>query len=607
MPDSDNKGVKVFLKSILFFSLFIVSCVHEQVRAPLPKTMTSDLYPDKISRTEYYREIATAFARDGQTTQAIENYRLSLLHDSKNILAKLQLSDQFRKAKIDHLAITELAEVLQIQPGNVLALQKLGDLYLTTRIYSKARLAYEELQRLNPSDRRSIWALYYIDKIDKKYDSALAHLNRIETYVVQLSDEGQGYWNNSEAWFRVASEKAAIFRLQKNYSEEQKFLLSAYQVKPNFLAEVKMLSDSYFRTKNWKEAAGILQRYTEINDFNCEISERLAQASLELKNYEIVLREYAKQRPWAYDPYLIDVKTAHIYFLMKDYPVAEKKYLDLLARRANDEVKYYLSKIYQLTDRLSKSVAILEQFPLDSDYYGEAQVELADFEKKNDHFDLAINRLRKAHNRRPDQRLVYKAYADLLIENNRFVESIALLEEAILLYPKDEELRLKIAFAHYRMNNQKSFKKQISQAIAINPLNSKIYAGLAELWYIKNKKPADVETFIQKANQLKSGNQNLKPLLAWSMLEQNRSAEAIAVFEEYYEQNPNEYFYVKSLADIYQAGHVTAKANFFLKVAQGMESEANLKQKLLEKIQSHPEVLEVNDPSQARMPASLEN
>ena len=91
------------------------------------------------------------------------------------------------------------------------------------------------------------------------------------------------------------------------------------------------------------------------------------------------------------------------------------------------------------------------------------------------------------------------------------------------------------------------------------------------------------------------------------MLEQNRSAEAIALFEEYYEKNPNEYFYVKSLADIYQAGHVTGKANSFMAVAQGMESEANLKQKLLEKIQSQPEVLDVNDPSQSRLPASLEN
>ncbi len=591
----------------LLSSLFVISCAHVQERPALPKTMTTDLFPEKISRTEYYREIATAYARDGQTAHAIENYRLALLHDSKNILAKLQLSDAFRKAKMDHLAITELSEVLKLQPSNVLALQKLGDLYLTTRIYSKARLAYEELQRVNPSDRRSIWALYYINKIDKKYDSALAQLNRIETYIGTLTDEGQGFWNKSEAWFRVASEKAAIYRLQKNYTDEQKFLVSAYQAKPNFLAEVKMLSDSYFRTKNWKEAADILQRYTETNDFNFEISERLSQASLELKNYEVVLREFAKQRPWAYDTYLIDTKTAHIYFLMKDYATAEKKYSDLLARRMNDEVRYYLSKIYQLTDRQSKSVALLEQFPLNSDYYGEAQVELADYEKKNDQFDLAINRLRKAHVRRPDEKHIYKAYADILIENNRFVESIALLEEAIVLYPKDEELRLKIAFAHYRMNNQKSFKKQISQAIQLNPSNSKIYAGLAELWYIKNKKPSDVETFVQKANKLKSENQNLKPLLAWSLLEQNRSAEAIALFEEYYEKNPNEYFYVKSLADIYQAGHVTGKANSFMAVAQGMESEANLKQKLLEKIQSQPEVLDVNDPSQSRLPASLEN
>lgn len=571
-----------------------------------PKTITSDIFPEKISRSEYYREVAAAFAHDEQTVKAVELFRLSLLHNPTNITAKIQLSDAFRKEKMEHLAIAQLADVLQLQPQNILALQKIGDLYLTTHIYEKARLTYLELQRLEPKEDKALWALYFISKLQKKYDEALADLDRIENHFASLPKEAQS-GNRSESLFQVSNEKASIYRLQKNWQLEQKYLITAYEQKPNFLSHVLLLADSYIRFNNWADAAVILQRFTDTNDFNYEVSEKYALASVYLQNYDVVLKEYAKQRPYSYDSYITDLKTAHIYFLMKDLKTAEARYQALVKQRLNDEAIYYLSKVYQLTDRFKDSAVLLEKLPVFSDYYGEAQVELANHDKQNNEFNLAINRLRKAQAKRPDLALFYKTYADLMIEKNRFVEAIALLEQGASFYPKDEELRLRLAFIHYRLNNQKSFKKQIEKAISINPNNAQIYAGLAELWYIKNKKASEVEFFVRQAMQLKSQNRNLKPLLAWAMLDQNRSAEAIAVFEEYYEQNPTEYYYIKTLADIYEQGHITAKATAFNKVAQFLEAESGLKEKLMDHIQQKPSMLDGVDQSTLRRPASLEN
>ena len=598
------------LSILLLLSVLGSSCAH-QVLTDRPKTITSDIFPGKISRSEYYREMAAGYARDEQTVKAIELFRLSLLHDPQNITAKIQLSDAFCKEKMEHLAISQLADVLQLQPTNLLALQKIGDLYLTTRIYEKARLTYLELQRLQPQDDKAMWALYFIAKLQKKYGQALAELEQIENHEASTTAEQSGAQRSnadlSEYLFQVSNERAAIYRLQKNWQLEQKYLISAYEHKPNFLTHVLALADSYIRFNNWADAAVILQRFTDTNDFNYEISEKYALASVHLQNYEVVLKEYKKQRPFSFDPYITDLKTAHIYFLMKDLTTAEDRYRLLVKQRLNDEAIYYLSKIYQLTDRFKNSASLLESLPVFSDYYGEAQVELANHDKQNNEFNLAINRLRKAQAKRPDLALFYKTYADLMIEKSRFVESIALLEQGIGLHPNDEELRLRLAFIHYRLSNQKSFKKQIDRAISINPNNSQIYAGLAELWYTKNKKATEVEFFVRKAMELKSQNKNLKPLLAWAMLDQNRSSEAIAVFEEYYEENPNEYYYIKTLADIYQQGHITAKANAFNKVAQFLEAESGLKEKLMDQIQKKNSILDGVDPSSLRRPASLEN
>ncbi len=581
---------------LLSSAFFLTSCAHVQVEEK-PRTVTSDIFPDGITRTEYYRQLAWGYQLEGKTVEAIELFRLALLHDPKNITAKIQLADAFRKEKIDHLASVQLTEVLQMEPKNLLALRKLGDLYLDTQIYSKAFQIYTELLTINPKDEKASWAIYYIYKIEKTYDQALVQLDKIEKHLNRAD----------ESLEQIFSEKASVYRLEKKWAEEQKYLIFADNLKPNYYTNVSLLSDSYFREKNWQSAAIILQRFTDTNDFNLEISEKLAFAAIQLQNYEVALREYNKQKPWIYDPLVLDLKIAHVYFLMKDYKSAESKYLAFLDAREEDEAKYYLSKIYQLTERNDESMKLLEQFQPFSEYYGDSQIELADFEKKKGNFDDAINRMRRAHTKRPDLLSLYKNYADLMIENKRYVESVALIEQGISFYPNDEELRFKMAFIHYRLNNQKSFKRQLAKALAINPSNSGIYAGLAELWYVKGKDAVDVEFFVRKAIQLKSKNQNLKPLLAWALMEQNKSIEAIAVFEEYYEQNQKEHFYVKSLADIYRLGHVNTKAESFAKVASELSVDFSLKERLQNKILTAPAILEPYDRSKSRMPASLES
>ena len=461
----------VFLSKITFILLFM-GCAHVQVEEA-PRTIVSDLFPEQITRTEYYRQLAWGYDRDGKLPEAIELYRLALMHDPKNILAKVQLSDVFRKEKIDHLASAQLTEVLKLQPNHISALKKLGDLYLENQIYSKALSVYQNLIRLDAADEKSMWAIYFIYKLEKKYILALAQLDNIKNRVLPQALGSPNALNSSNdsvlarSLVLVSSEKAAIHRLTKDWVLEQKYLIAANQLQPNEYAHVNLLADSYFRFKNWPDAAALLGRFTDTNDYSFEISEKLAFASIQIKNYEIALREYRKQKPWYYDAYVLDMKIAHTYFLMKDYNTAEKKYLVLLQQRDDEEAKYYLSKIYQITDRTSESIALLEEMSPTSEYYGEAQIELADFENKKGLFNEAINRMRKAHFKRPDLLVVYKRYGDLMIENKRFVETIALLEQGIGFYPEDEELRYKLAFLHYHMNNQRSFKKQLNKAMQI--------------------------------------------------------------------------------------------------------------------------------------------
>jgi predicted Zn-dependent protease len=208
---------------------------------------------------------------------------------------------------------------------------------------------------------------------------------------------------------------------------------------------------------------------------------------------------------------------------------------------------------------------------------------------------------------RPDELVIYKNYADFMIESKRYVETVALLEKGIKLFPNDEDLRLKMAYLHYRLSNQKAFKKQIFAALKINPDSANAYSMLAELWYLKNKNPSEAIYFIKQAIALKSTNKNIKPLLAWALMQQNNSTEAVALFEEFYEENPQESFFVRSLSQVYSQGDITQKSADLAVAATVLESSDSLKSRFLFKQQTQQVQDDDFMKTRTRLPASLEN
>lgn len=556
------------------------------------ETVVSDLFPENISRTQYYENLASGYSDNGQSDQASELLRLAILHDPKNLSARIKLASEYRKQKADYLAEVQLKEVLAQAPDHKQALHNLGDLYLAAQIYSKAEPLFKSLVQIDSSDARAQWALYFIAKAEKHFSSASTRLQQIEKLPTdQVS---------------VVLEKASLFHLQKKWADEQNVLQTFYQNSPNIYSVVSVLSDSYFQTRNWDQAFSILHRYAETNDFNFDISEKLAFAAVQVQNYETALDEYAKQKLANPLSSVLDLKVAHVYFLMQQYELAEQNYLSYLKERSDDEAIYYLSKIYQLANRFDESSNYLKKIDVNSEYYSVAQIELANIEKGKD-FGAALNRLAEAHAARPDLLDITKSYADLLIADHQFIPAIVLLKESIKEFSKDEDLRLKLAYAYFHVDNKKDFEKQMTAAIKINPKNSEIYSALAQLWFVKSKKGSDVEFFAKKAIELKSKNINLKPLLAWALLDQNKSAEAIALFEEFYEQNPTEYFYAKSLAEVYHYAYINAKAEKFSKIALALESNAGLNSVLQNKVSHKVTDFDTDEKFNSRVPASLQN
>lgn len=566
---------------------------NKDVTSDVVLTMQTDMYPKEISRAEYYEQMAIGYSLDNQEEKAIENFRLSILHNPGRVSSHLGLSDEYHKSNRNHLALIELEAALALEPNNFNILKKMGDLYLSTQIYSKAREVYLRMLQNEKRMDEAQWALFYLYKLEYKYSEALKVLATI------VENE-----NNN---FKIAYEKALIYKHKKDYEQYNSFLATAYQLNPRDQQVVLEYVDNAFALKKFQESTFALLKYSQTHDFDMEISQKLSYSAVQAGRYDVALREYDKQKLLTRDVASINLKRAHIYYLSGDLESAEKLYVALLSLQENDEARFYLAQIYITYNKPEDAKFILSRLPVGSEYYGEAQARLALYNKHIGSEDEAINTIRSALILRPDQVVIYQTYADFLIESKRYVETVALLEKGIKLFPNNEDLRLKMAFLHYRLNNQKAFKKQILAAIRINPESVAVYNMLAELWYLKDKKPKEVMYFAKRALELKSDNKNIKPVLAWALMQENNSTEAVAIFEEFYEDNPKESFFARSLSQVYSRADIQQKSKELATTASQLESNDSLKSRFLFK-QNNLQVQSENYRSEpARLPASLEN
>lgn len=582
-----------FILILVLICLSTFSCSTFFKRSvPYSKTVESDLFPKNISRSHYYQNIGIGYSENGDSDKASEYFRLAVLHEPNNIEAKMRLSDEYRKQHVDFLAEVQLLEIIKLQPSHHQAMHKLAELYLHQHIYSKAQNVYTELIQQNPTDLKALWATYFIEKTQEHYAKAESKLSDVEKLMGPR--------------MAVELEKASLLGSQNLPTLQEQLLVQLYDTKSHTLPLVQALSDAYFKSNKWGKAFTVLQRFSDTNDFQFPISEKLSYAAIQVQNYDVALSEYDKQKKANPDSSILDLKIAHGYFLMENYAQAQNYYLKSIKMDPQPETFYYLSKVYQMQNQFDRSENYLQQIEPQSEYYGVAQIELANIEKPKD-FQKALSQLAEAHVQRPDIIEITKSYADMLIADRQFPEAIVVLEDGIIANPDDEDLRLKIAYTFYQADNKKSFEEQMTEAVKINPANSEIYSALAQLWFVKNRKSSEVEFFATKAIELKSKNINLKPLLAWALLDQNKSAQAIALFEAFYEQNPGEYFYAKSLADVYRYAYINSKADQFSKIALSLQSTANLTDLLQNRSTKKLSDFDTDQALNSRVPASLQD
>lgn len=560
---------------LAIYLLFSFGCAIQGAKPDFVQTVSSDLYPLEMSRDHYYEEMGLGYSQDQQSLKAVENFRLALLHNPQRASARIALAAEYRKLEMNQLAVSELQEVLKVQPNNIKTLMLLGEVYLSAQIFLKAKEVFKQVVQLDPKNDEAKWFLFYVARLEDDDVNAQKNLNAI--------------FETDSNRVQLILEKALLAKRQHKSVEYATWIQKAYQLDPHHKNVSLEMAAFYEGQADFDSALVVLKHFAEAHDFDFSISQGLVYAAVQCENFDLALSELAQQKRFFPDLVEIDLRKAHVYFLKSDLQLAKEEYIQILDRHPEvEEARFYLSQIFIYLNQPDEAKPLLAEFKASSEFFAEARVWLANQERKSGNTELALQMLDRALMQRPDQFVIYKDYADLLVQKKKYKKAISLLKSGVDFFPRSEELRFLLSMAYLQTGNKEAFQSSLEAALQMNPENAEIYSSLAEFWYQKKSSPKEVEAFARKALAYKTKNRNVKPLLAWALYTQDPSTKLLALFEKFYEENPNQAFFAEVLAKIYEASDIPLKAQEMNLQAQRLQNRSRLQSELVIEAQRQP-------------------
>lgn len=530
--------IRAFFKLAGLTALLMLtqSCQHAtHVEDPLKK-VNSDLYPNKITRAEYHFQMALGYRSEGSFDKAIDTFRLAILHDPKFGTAYFELAQTYVKTEKYSLAALEIDRFLQLQNPTIDEVAFITGLYVRAGSYDKA-INFQELAFKIHSHNSLLWNKYALEMEISYFDEAEKTLDILK--------------QNNEIVFLVEMARGELKIQQRKWEDAIVALRTADKDRPNQELTLRKWIKAANDFQDYDQAIKLSKRYFRFHVHNIQVSQQFAFAAIQTGQYDMALNELAIQKkinPWDYS---IDYQMAYLFFMKKDYSNADALYQDLYLMTESEQSLYFLAQIQVAQQNHEAASKLVQRIAATSDFYPMVQIQLARLDWKNNQRARALNRMHESHLNRTDSLDVQREYVQLLIWEKRYVEAMALIEKVREVHPDDVPLAALAASIHFMLDNPKSFQKEIDYVLKNEPNNPEHYVMMSELWYKKNRPAPDVELLAKKAVELNSVNPNIKPLLAWALLKQDKLSEAVQIFENLYDENPKELFFAQALTEIY--------------------------------------------------------
>lgn len=529
---------RLFSICVVFLLLLCTSCATSSKRVTLQEdTSQEDTSQEDLACSYFYFLWGTHAEYSEQYEEALEAYEKALICDENALYIKEKLPLLYLKMGKFEKAAAWLRQAVIDYPENTSYPLFLAGLYIQQNRHEEAIVIFNDILKKDPENEgvQIRLGLLYTHRLE--FDKAEALFNNVllqssdsyfpRLYLARLLKTAQ----RSE---KAAEEYENALRL--NWSEDLAFEIGHF----------------YTTEKRFEDA---LRIYTTITENDRE-DERAAlariQTLLNLQRSDEALNELLEIRQWSSDPEKIDLATSKL--MLQDNKTEEARtLLEQLVQKSQASEPHYMLALLAYQDENYDTALLHLDFVLETDEeFAEAVYLQTRIYKISGHPEKAIALLKTHLSRDSDSSpLFYALLASLYQESQNSDAAIALMEEAVTVYPDNHQLFFEYGLLLEKKGRSTMAISIMEKVLVLQPDHAEALNYVGYTWADQGRNLDKALEYIEKAAKLKPGNGYILDSLGWVYYKRGELDLAAKHLEHSISLEPNDPYIYSHLGDVY--------------------------------------------------------
>ena len=613
---TQNQSVKFLRMSLFFLSVgFVTGCstlgqlsgVYRETTLanlnPAPKILAPPDYTSEpaapllddtylSSKADYHFTMGETLSYAGQSSRAIEEFKLTLIYDPKSVHVRLRLASEYVRVGMLTEAVEQGEIAVEMAPENIDARMMMGGLYSGLKMFEPARGQFAEVLKTEPGHPEAAIYMGALLAEERKYDESIKYFEGL-TQNRKFKDTEKAYYYIG----RVRSEQGP-----DHFDHAEKAFNKALQIKPEYPEAANALAMLLRAQGETAKMAALLKSYQEKFGPEREMARQLSHYYLEREDFEKALEQLEYLDSFVRDNLNLKIQIALILIEQKRYDQAAMRLEDILVQAPeSDKVRYYLGAVYEETSQAGLALQHYAKIPPSSTYFAEAVVHSAHLLVAQKKVDKAVALVESAIKEQQDIPQLYAYYATLLDEQKKYKKAMQMLLTAVERFPTNTQLRYFLGTMHDRVGEPKETIVQMSKVIEQDKDHVQALNYLAYIYAELGDNLDEAHELANRAIELQPGDGYILDTLGWIHFKKGETEAAIKYLEAAYEAKSDEAIIAEHLGDAYLRHQMWQKAQrMYIKAAQ-LEGDGARNRKIKEKIAN----VQVQSQTPSRSPASL--
>ena len=544
---------------------FKESAADVKNRAPSSMSVPNDATHVR-TQADYHFSLAETYSLEGNSSRAIEEYKLTLVYDSSSPQVRLRLATEYIKQGLISEAMEQAKSAVERDKNNVDAHLLLGGLFSALRSYEDALKEYHLVIQIDSDNMEAPLFIGALLAEQKKYAEAGVEFEKLA--------KNSNNPSANVAWYYLGRVRLEENR-SKNTAKAEAAFQQALATKGGYTEAALALGQLYESTNRRDRALSLYKSFQEKYGPSSGVAEELARLFIEDKNYSKAFEQLAVIE--SSDPADLNVKAKMAFILIEQqrYPEAIVRLEEVLALEpASDKIRFYLGAVYEEVKDYRSAISHFQKVPTASSYFAESIVHSSYLYKLLGDLPKAVATIEQGIKDKDDHAPFYALYASLLDDQKEYRKAADMLTAAVKKFPDHPQLFFFLGNMQEHLNQQKEMVVSMKRVLEIDPEHIQALNFLAYTYADSGHDLDEAEKLVRKAAELQPNDGYILDTLGWVLFKRGQFNESIRTLEAAYKIQPNESVIAEHLGDAYYHQQMPEKAKrLYMRAA---ETEANV-------------------------------